>query len=144
MDHHGQRHVTGVSAFLAGGASASAGVVSLSDLDVEATNLAPATATAFYSLLASGDVTAFALPDGAWIIPRVGMSGYEARATVTAGTIGGATTGSWLSLASSRSWSNSRSTVGTTFGQMTVEIRRAGGDGTILASATISLTATNS
>ena len=142
MDYLGERYLTGVTALLAGGSSASVAVVSLSDLDVEATNLAPSTATATYSLLASGDVTAFALPDGVWIFPRSGMASYEVRASVTFGTIGGAATGSWLSLASSRTWSNSRSTVGITTGGMTVEIRRAGGDGTVLASASITLTAT--
>lgn len=142
MGYLGERHLSGITALLAGGNTAPVAVVSLSDLDVEATNLAPSTATATYSLLASGDLTAFGTPDTVWITPRSGMSGYEARASVTFGTIGSGATGSWLSLASSRTWSNSRSSVGTTFGQMTVEIRRSGGDGTILASATVSLTAT--
>lgn len=138
----GERHVTGVTAFIVGSAGGASGTVTLSDTDVVATNLAPSTAIANFSLLASGDITAFALPDGIWISPRSGMANFEVRATVASGVINSGTTGSWLSLSSTRTWSNSRSTVGTTFGAMTVEIRRAGGDGTILASASITLTAT--
>lgn len=86
------------------------------------------TARSGYRLNASGIVEE---RDGAsystletWL-PFGTASGYEARVTVTLGTLTSGTTGSWVSLGSSQEWYVEQGTVGTNTCDFTVEIRNA-------------------
>lgn len=99
-----------------------------------------AAVTATYTLSNNGNV----LDGGAAILEtwRVlgASSDFEARATLTSGTITGGTFGSWLPLSTSRSWSSTAAASGTyILGTMLVEIRTTAG--TILTSATITIEA---
>lgn len=64
-------------------------------------------------------------------------SDYEARATTVSGT-GTGTTGSWLLLSTSRSWTKIKATTGYAEWVLTMEIRRVS-DSTVLDTATITL-----
>ena len=76
---------------------------------------------------------------GEWML--VGpASGYEARFTILSGTLSTGTAGSWLNLGTTRTWTVSRSTIGSTICQGTVEIRDAA-TLAVLATATITLEA---
>jgi hypothetical protein len=66
---------------------------------------------------------------------------YEVKATLTSGTFTTGTAGSWLNLATEREWTARQTTVGTKTTTATFEIRKVGTT-TILATATITLTAT--
>ena|SRR5690606_25493049 len=69
---------------------------------------------------------------------------YEIRWTNTSGSpTSGSATGSWLSLGTSRSWTVSRASAGTTTCVATVEIRNAA-TGVVLTSATITIGCTYS
>ncbi len=52
-------------------------------------------------------------------------SSYEVRATLTSGTLDSGTTGSWLGLGTTRTWSISQGIVGVNSATITVEIRNA-------------------
>lgn len=72
---------------------------------------------------------------GNWITPtsRAG-SAYDIRMTVNTGsTPTGSSTGIWLALGTTRSWSLSQSGLGTTEANVTIEIRRAS-SGSVLSS----------
>lgn len=78
---------------------------------------------------------------GDWISPKDSFSNYEVRATATSGSVSSGTVGSWLSLGTSRTWSRTQSSVGTSSVQLLIEIRHALTQ-IVRASATITLTAT--
>lgn len=85
--------------------------------------------------LGAGDV-------GDWIIPKSAAgANYEVRATLNAGSLTSGTTGSWLSLGSSQTWSVTRVTPGISSAELLIEIRRA--SGATLASKTITISASN-
>ncbi|MDZ7355865.1 MAG: hypothetical protein ONB55_22320 [candidate division KSB1 bacterium] len=61
-----------------------------------------------------------------WIVPRSAAgANYEARATVTSGTLMSGTTGTWLALSTSRSWDVQAVAPGSVEATITVEIRFA-------------------
>lgn len=61
-----------------------------------------------------------------WIVPRSAAgANYEARATVTSGTLTSGTTGTWLPLSTSRSWDVQTGAPGSIEATITVEIRFA-------------------
>jgi len=72
----------------------------------------------------TGNVSGFS---GNWISPLTAAGNdYEIRMTVNSGsTPGGATTGSWLALGTTRIWTFSQVVVGFTTANVTVEIRKA-------------------
>lgn len=120
--------------------------ITISNLTVS--TIAASTAAA-YRLESDGDImtsnftgSAVTVDSGDWIIPRGAAGGaYEVRVTVTSGTLTSGTTGSWLALSTNREWSvinNISGTISTVI--MTVEIRSTS-SGTVLGSATITLTA---
>ncbi len=122
-------------------------VISIADVTAASSVASPTNATASYSLGNDGDIdrtagTNTVSDQGDWISPRTGMAGYEARATVTSGALTSGTEGTWLSLASTRTWSLTISGVAPGSGScvFTLEIRRAL-DGVVLDTATITLTA---
>lgn len=76
-----------------------------------------------------------------WCTPAAAAGNYEARVTVTVGSLTSGTTGTWLALTSTRDWARQETTPGNTSNcTFTVEIRPAGG-GSTLDSATINLEA---
>lgn len=121
--------------------------ISISNVTANSIQVNPVDATAQYSLTSSGDIRATAgnntLVDiGDWISPKGGASNfYEARATVTSGSLTTGTTGAWLGLGTTRTWTLTQSSAGLTSTCIfTVEIRRAS-DSVVVDSATITLTA---
>jgi len=101
------------------------------------------------SVESDGDVVSLTTSGGTidvgdWIIPKAAAgANYEVRVTVNSGSLTSGTTGSWLSLGSTRSWTAYvLSGGGTVSANITVEIRRAG-VGSALASATLTISATS-
>lgn len=79
---------------------------------------------------------------GDWVLPNGSANLYEVRATLTGGSLSSGTTGVWLPLSSTQTWTRTQSTGGSSFVALTIEIRLVGGPGTILASATVNLDTT--
>lgn len=78
---------------------------------------------------------------GQWKLSGASSS-FEARMSVVSGTIAGATTGSWLSLSTTRQWTCVKSSgTGSNFAVGTLEIRMAASPFTVFATATISFEA---
>lgn len=106
----------------------------------------PSTAT--YSLESDGDIAwsnatgLSVLDQGDWINPRSAAgANYECRATLTVGTVTTGTTGSWLALSSTRSWTkDSGGPPGSATCTFTIEIREVA-DTARIVSATITLLA---
>lgn len=75
---------------------------------------------------------------GNWVTPAATPAAlFEVRATLNSGSLDAGTTGSWLALSTSRTWSTGAGNTA----NLTIEIRRAS-DSTVLDSATIDLDAT--
>lgn len=79
---------------------------------------------------------------GEWLIPpdAVAADLYECMATLTSGTVTSGTTGSWLSLASDRTWTKDETVVGTASVTFRIDVRLIGSS-ELLASALITLNA---
>ena len=113
------------------------------------TEFDPGTAICGIRLAADGTATNVRLSQGnqaissEWARPLDAGNGalYEARVTVTSGTLTNGTTGSWLALSSQRDWDVERSTVGSKACTFTLEIRRVS-DSVVVASASYTITAT--
>lgn len=125
-----------------------AAVVFLTATIAGGTSFSPTNASVTYSLNSNGTISRvfngniFSI--GQWIDPISAASeGYECRATLLSGTTPTGSLGTWLALTSDQAWFLSRTTVGTTTCQLTVEIRRAS-DATVLTSQTVTITATKS
>lgn len=117
-------------------------VVSIANQNVQRIVVDPADATASYALESDGDIATNLVDSGDWITPKAAAGAdYECRATVVSGTFTSGTFGSWLALSSTRTWTLTQTTLGTSTASMLIEIRRAS-DGTVLDSATISFEAT--
>lgn len=109
------------------------------------TTTAPTNPTAQYELNASGDVNKTngnntVVDWGDWVLPKAHAGSYECFATLDSGTLSTGTTGSWLALTSTRTWTVSRSSNGTSTAQITVQIRKVGGS-TILATSVVTIQA---
>jgi hypothetical protein len=119
-------------------------VISISNESIFALSFAPDDATAAYRLNSNGQVES--LVNGSpttleqWCTPTSAAGNYEARVTVTSGALSSGTTGTWLALSTSRTWSVTQSGAGSSFCSFTVEIRRTGTT-TVLDSALIDLVA---
>ena len=103
------------------------------------------TATALYRLGSDGKVyqgingTVSELEQ--WCVPSFFAGDYEARATVTIGSLTTGTTGTWLSLGTTRDWTLQETISGNTSNcTFTIELRRAGST-VVIDSATIDLEA---
>lgn len=99
------------------------------------------TGTCYFKLKADGTVedSEFNSYPGEWLTAGV-PEDAECRATVTSGSLSSGTTGTWLALSADRTWQVNRFTDGSKNCVFTLEIRRAS-DGTVLATASISITA---
>lgn len=114
--------------------------VTITDRTVSHVVADPADATAAYTLTSGGLVQDHT---GATLETWLGSgaaSNYEVRATVTAGALSTGLTGSWLALSSNRTWTRSRTIVGTGTATLLIEIRDTA-TSTVQDSATISLEA---
>lgn len=120
--------------------------ISLADADnVDAVNIDPGDATAAFSLENDGDIVATnnGIPTdlGDWIEPKVGIANYDVKATLLAGTLTSGTTGSNLNLGTTRSWTRSQTSVGSSSAQIRLDITFTGTTTPVLATATITLSA---
>lgn len=89
-------------------------------------------ATASYQLRSDGFQGRKGVSIGTpWITPQINMSAYECLATVDSGTLTSGTTGSWLNLGTTRSWSKTQSGDGISSVTVTVQIRRVS-DGVVV------------
>ena len=125
---------------LSAGGEPGGGGVSLANLTVEAEQPEPV-ALAVYSLTSTGKRQATGIDEANWITPAMGMANYEVRATLLSGSVSSGSTGSWLSLGTTRSWTRDRASNGSASCGLLIEIRRTS-DLSVVASASITLTAT--
>lgn len=122
------------------GATGGAGGILLSDTTVFDTN--GFLALAGYQLTSAGDIrqqtSSFGFQDiGDWANPKALAPGsYEVRATVESGSVSSGTTGSWLALTSTRTWTVERTSTGVSEATILVEIRLST---TVLTAARIAL-----
>lgn len=120
-----------LKAVLMAGIVGAAGTVDLdATISVENLEMEPTDSTCSLTLGTTGGITYaanFSGPgDSTWGSGVTGAE-YEARATVTVGSLTSGTAGSWLSLSSARTWSKTRTSDfgGTEFVTFTLEIRDA-------------------
>jgi hypothetical protein len=77
---------------------------------------------------------------GNWIVPNTTASSYEVRATLVSGSVSTGTTGSYLSLGTTRTWGVAANSSGTNQGcTLTIEVRLTSGPGPVVATATVTL-----
>ena len=122
-------------------------IVQLTNKSIYATNSSPGTAIAQFQLLNTGEAIGTSTPSGfgggsylpEWGSGLVGAN-YDCRFTLTSGTVTTGTTGTWLNLGTSRSWTRNRTAPGIHTVIGTMEIRDAS-TLAVLATATIDLTA---
>lgn len=78
---------------------------------------------------------------GDWLAPRSGMSNYDCMLTVNSGTSPtGSATATWLNLGTTRNWQLTRTVLGITSNNCTLQIRNSA-SGTVLGTATVIMTA---
>jgi YD repeat-containing protein len=108
--------------------------------------------TATYSLTAAGDIAASqatssaTIDVGDWLAPKVGMSGFQARATLGAsGPCSSGPMGTWVGLGSAVTWTRSVSgPLGSSLTCVfTLEIRHSSNPSVILGTAQITIVAVN-
>jgi hypothetical protein len=116
-------------------------MVSISDTEVADVDTHPNGAAAIFTLESDGDLTTTPGSTIDWLLGSTTGSNYECRATVTDGTLSSGTSGSWLGLGSNRTWTVSRSSLGTKSCTFLLEIGLAG-QNVALDSAFITLSAT--
>ena len=147
MGRYGERDVTGVTAIMAGMRTGGSDTLQLNGYSAVIDDFLPVTGGLGYRLTDGGkEETAFGtatsfpyVPEGDWVIPASSFNLYEVRATVVRGGVSSGTTGSWLSLGTTREWTLTRNTAGFATVELTIEIRLIGGPGTILATGTVDL-----
>lgn len=107
------------------------------------------TATAVYTLAASGDINAtqgsnVVVDAGDWIAPKSGMSGYSVLASVSSGSLSSGTVGSWLALGADVTWTRAQSVVGGITAVIDLQIRRNSDLVVVKSGVQITLTAVRS
>lgn len=114
--------------------------VNLLGLDPSHSVASPGTATATYSLTSAGLETATGSSNNTWLLAG-SAADYDVRLTINSGTLTSGTSGSWLNLGTTRTWTLQRSgAIGISTTNTTVEIRSAS-TLTVLATATVIFTA---
>lgn len=127
-------------------ATSGAALVQSFPANVLADNGFPVAASATYNHNAFGSVTTqinggTATTLGTWLLFGAAAD-YEVRMTMQSGTnFAGSALSTWLAANSNRSWNQTLGAIGTATGTGLLEIRRVS-TGTILGSATVTLTAT--
>ena len=123
-----------------------AALVALTTQNVADYKVDPTDSHAKYRLNTSGAVEVYYEGSyhsitGQWKLTGAASSDYEARVTLTTGTLTSGTTGSWLGLGTSREWTVERTSVGLKYCSFITEIRLTASPFTVLATVTIDLTA---
>lgn len=126
--------------WLVGGGGGSPGGASITNQLQSRNTTTPTAATAQYVLNSSGqaqriDDDGTTNISGEWLVSGA-ASDYEVRATVNSGSLTSGPTGSWESLGTTRTWTLTRASVGTSSCVLLVEIRRVS-DSVVVTSATI-------
>lgn len=140
----GQRLVSG--ALLAHAASLGGPKLSLAELSSIDAVVLSGPAEASLTLENDGDIVRVTTDAGTadvgdWITPKSAAGGaYEVYVTVNSGTLSSGTSGSWLSLGTSQTWTRACLDGGSESVSITVELRKAA-SGVVMATSTISLTA---
>lgn len=135
--------MSGVLAALAGSGG---NRLSISGVTVTSNTTSPVQASASYELTNGGDINRVTTLGGTvdigdWIAPKAAAgSAYECRATVTAGALSSGTTGTWLDLGTTRTWTVNQNGGSSSSATLTIDIGRAG-TSTAVVSATIVLNA---
>lgn len=133
-----------------GAGGGNADVLALAGYNETSSDLAPATVGLGYRLTNAGKEQGGSGTAGSiiysnigdWVLPNGSANLYEVRATLVSGSLSSGTTGTWLPLSSTQTWTRTQSTVGSSSVVLTIEIRLVGGPGTILASASVNLSTT--
>jgi hypothetical protein len=123
-----------------GGGGGGAGLVALESDTYGYSTISPTTATASVSAKSTGLLESSSGYEYDWLLSGAAAD-YEIRATIVSGSVTSGTTGAWLALSSTRTWTRTRTTLGTSTVTMTLEIRRVS-DGLVLDTATVALEAT--
>lgn len=118
--------------------------ITVDDQYLPVTVITPATATSGYQLDLNGkayfnDNNVFSFLQD-WVTPNSAAANYECYVTVSSGSLTSGTSGSWLSLGTTRMWTITQFTLGQRICVFTVDIRKIGTT-TVLDSATITLEA---
>lgn len=126
-----------------GGAGGAGGAAEVSFIDRSAftSALSPANATATWSAESTGNDTGSGLSSRVWLLSGAAAD-YELFASVTSGALTSGTTGSWLSLGTTRSYSVTRTddADGQDQAVLACEVRRAS-DLVVIATFDVSITA---
>lgn len=120
--------------------------IAITDTTAESEAVSPSAATATFRLTSAGNIeyttgSNTVTDNGDWITPQTNMANYECRFDVTSGSLSSGTTGAWMSLSTTRTWTKQQVTNGTSTAIGTLQIRRTS-DSTVMDTATITLTAT--
>lgn len=116
------------------------GTVSISNVAGSSEADYPSSASCSYSLLNDGSSDEGGTSNR-WLVGSTNGAAYDARVTVTSGSLSSGTTGGWVNLGTTRNWNVSRSSLGEKSCTFTVEIALAGTT-TPIDTATVSITAT--
>ena len=114
--------------------------------------VSPTNASAQFQLQSDGDVARITVTTGGggtvdvgdWITPiSAAGANYEVRATVNSGSLTSGTTGSWLALSSTRTWTLTQTTVASSACELLIEIRNTSTT-IVMDSSTVTLQAEKS
>jgi hypothetical protein len=121
-------------------------IIAFESYNLSAFELDPNDATCYYQINSNGSVygtvggTPFDLLEQ-WVTPTSQASNYEVFATLNSGTLSGGTTGSWLSLGTTRDWYVTQTSVGSKVAELSIQIRRIGTTSPVYGPVTINLEA---
>lgn len=121
------------------GARSRGTIVSISDATYSDTEASPDPASVTLTMLNDGTGSG-GFDSVPWLVGGTNGSAFEVRATVTSGSLSSGTTGSWLALSATRSWTVTRSSLGGKTCTFTLEVRDAATQ-TVQDTASITLTA---
>lgn len=120
------------------------GRVSVSNRTIIASTLTPTASQSTLQLTNTGVLNTITTDAGTvaitneWLIGSNNGAAYEAFVTVTAGTLTSGTTGAWVSLGATTSWSKTQSAIGSGVVTFTLQIRDVATQ-TVQTTATITL-----
>lgn len=115
--------------------------INLAEAAYADTETYPDAAESGFQLSSDGTAAADVSSVPNWLVGSTNGAAYECRATIVSGTPTSGTTGSWLNLGTNRSWSVSRSSLGTKSFVFDLEVGPAGAN-SALKTARITLSAT--
>lgn len=106
-------------------------IIAFESYNLSAFELDPNDAICYYRINSNGNVygTNVGIPFDLleqWATPTSIASQYEVFATLNTGSLSGGTTGSWLSLGTTRDWWVERTTVGARVANMSMQVRKIG------------------